>query len=175
MLYHSTIIWLWFWLWCIAWITYFKRCYFLIGCLIHMMSAGSLKILVILECFFVYLKPPVTSDRGSFHLFRVLVFSDLYLMLRISNALFVISVNCISALYFFSSSFWVCSPQICWETIAKSSDAWENCNVYIYMFWQLHTTLILLKRSGDSIKSVQPRWHQRYFARTLILQSLCLR
>ena len=57
--------------------------------------------------------------RGSFHLFRVLVFSDLYLMFRISNALFVISVNCISALYFFSSSFWVCSPQIGWEPIQK--------------------------------------------------------
>ena len=45
--------------------------------------------------------------RGSFHLFRVFVPSDRYLVFRMSNVLFFISTNCIGAL--FSSAFFIWS------------------------------------------------------------------
>ena len=76
---------------------------------------------------------------------------------------------------FFPYSFWVCSPQIGWEHIQKVQIL-EKIVMYTYTCIDNSTQpwVAFLWNKVAIQSSVQPRWHQTYFTRFWILQSLCL-
>ena len=78
--------------------------------------------------------------RGSFHLFRVLVLSDPYLVFRISRVLFISSMDYISALYLLSFRSWSAIATVWLRTYPKfrytcmRKFQYKHDMYYMYMF-----------------------------------------
>ena len=91
--------------------------------------------------------------RGSFQLLRVFVPSDLYLMFRISSVLFIISMNCISALCF--SSFF---SRIAFATDWRSTYTKFRCTCMSkFQYIGLHVHGLTSPRN-PCLHSIETKW-----------------